>query len=309
MKKKHEKRVLVIDDNKVIRQITKTLLNKNGYEVQVADNGLEGIKLAESFNPHVVLLDVMMPVMDGYEVCSKLKKSIDTTDIPVIMLTAKTESVDKLKGFEMGAADYITKPFDRAELLARVSTHARMKSMWDELQHKNILLEKLSINDELTRIYNYRYFTKKLKDDVKLAKRYKMELCCAILDIDFFKKVNDTYGHLAGDLVLKSVAQIITANIRDTDILARYGGEEFAIIMPQTFLINSMDVLKRIKDAVQSNIFTYDSSLIRITVSIGVASLTTHQPESKEELVRFADKALYKAKDSGRNRVLAYGPA
>ena len=177
-------------------------------------------------------------------------------------------------------------------------------SVFDE--QKNKLLEKLSIKDELTGLYNYRYFREHVSSEFQRAVRYRMELCCAILDIDFFKKVNDTYGHQAGDATLKNVAKILMGSIRKTDTVARYGGEEFVFLFAHTSFENAILLSERIREAIQASAFHYDSFTIKVTASIGVASVLDNNPQTVEDLIRFADNALYKAKNSGRNRVIAY---
>jgi diguanylate cyclase (GGDEF)-like protein len=296
-------KVLIIDDNKLIRQLATTLLSKKNYNVLTAENGEQGIELAQSFKPEVILLDVMMPEVDGYEVCKRLKSNDKTKNIPIIMVTSMTESIDKIKGLELGAADYVTKPFDHGELQARVATQAKMKNLWDELQEKNLILEELSKKDGLTDLYNHRHFHERISEEFKRAKRYKLPLCCVLIDLDHFKNVNDTYGHQAGDKILKSLAEIVVGNIREVDIAARYGGEEFALILPHIALKHAVIMANRIRTNVESEIFRFNDININITISMGVAGMLDNKASSYNELIRFADEALYAAKANGRNRV------
>ncbi len=300
------KKVLVIDDNEVIRKLTSTQLSKKNYLVKTAENGQAGIDIARCFQPHVILLDVMMPELDGYAVCEKLKASDETMDIPIIMLTGKTESVDKIKGLEKGASDYVTKPFDHGELLARVATHVKIKIMWDDLQEKNRMLHELSRRDELTGLHNYRHFMERISYEFNRSNRYNLPLCCVILDLDYFKKVNDSYGHQAGDFVLREVAKITRESIREIDLAARYGGEEFALILPHTKLENALCLCERIRMNVESRTFNFNNYKIKNTVSLGVVSRRDNNPESYSEMIKFADEALYSAKENGRNRVSKY---
>jgi diguanylate cyclase (GGDEF)-like protein len=299
-------KVLIIDDNKLIRQLATTLLSKKNYNVLTAENGEQGIELAQSFKPEVILLDVMMPEVDGYEVCKRLKSNDKTKNIPIIMVTSMTESIDKIKGLELGAADYVTKPFDHGELQARVATQAKMKNLWDELQEKNLILEELSKKDGLTDLYNHRHFHERISEEFKRAKRYKLPLCCVLIDLDHFKNVNDTYGHQAGDNILKSLAEIVVGNIREVDIAARYGGEEFALILPHIALKDAVIMANRIRTNVESEIFRFNDININITISMGVAGMLDNKASSYNELIRFADEALYAAKANGRNRVETY---
>ena len=299
-------KVLVIDDNAVIIRLASLLLAKKGHCVETATNGPQGIAVAKSFKPHVILLDVMMPEIDGYEVCRCLKADADTKDIPIIILTSRAEIVDKVKGLELGAADYVQKPFDHEELQARVTTQVKMKILWDELQEKNKLLEELVKKDGLTNLYNHRYFHDRMVEEFNRCKRYGLSVSCVFMDIDFFKKINDTYGHQAGDEILKKLAEIILANIRDVDIAARYGGEEFALILPHTSIANAAKFSERVRSSVDETDFRFDGNSIKVTVSLGIASFPAHHPNTHTDIIRFADEALYAAKTAGRNRVELY---
>lgn len=300
-----QNKVLIIDDNEVIRKLAATLLSKRNYEVVTADNGLKGFDMAVSLSPppQVILLDVMMPEIDGFEVCRRLKENAATKDIPIIMVTSKADSIEKIKGLEIGAADYVTKPFNHGELLARVATQAKMKNLWDELQQKNRILEELVKKDGLTNLYNHRFFQERMVEEFHRSRRHKTPLSCALLDIDFFKKINDTYGHQAGDLILKSLADIVLKNLRNYDLAARYGGEEFAVILPHTEIENTKTVCERIRICAQETLFSFNRQDIRITVSIGAAEVDQCEAETASQLINFADKCLYKAKSGGRNRV------
>jgi two-component system, cell cycle response regulator len=299
-------RVLVIDDNAVIKRLATMLLVKKGHSVETASSGSEGIVCAKSFKPHVILLDVMMPEIDGYEVCRCLKAEAETKDIPIIMVTSRAEIVDKVKGLELGAADYVQKPYDHEELQARVATQIKMKTLWDELQEKNKLLEELVKKDGLTNLYNHRYFHDRIVEEFSRSKRYGLALSCVLVDIDFFKKINDTYGHQAGDEILKKLAGIILASIRDVDVAARYGGEEFAIILPHTTLENAATYSERLRRSVDEADFQFEGNSIKVTVSLGVASLPENRPQTHTDIIRFADDALYAAKNAGRNRIEQY---
>jgi len=296
--------ILVVDDNKVIRQLATTLLTKKNHTVITAENGAQAIEMASAHCPLVILLDVVMPDFDGYEVCKRLKSDVRTKDIPIIMVTGKTESVDKIRGFDLGAADYVTKPFDHGELLARVATQLKMKLLWDELQQKNQQLEENVKRDGLTNLYNNRYFHECIKEEFSRAVRYKIPLSCSILDIDHFKKVNDTYGHLAGDEILRMVAQLILNSTRDVDFAARYGGEEFALLLPHTEILKARIVCERIRKNIASETFTWEGTEIKITVSLGLSGIPDDTPRTPDDLIKAADQCLYAAKADGRNRVM-----
>lgn len=301
--------VLVIDDNEVIRKLATTLLTKKHYIVETAKDGAEGIVTAKNIQPQVILLDVMMPGMDGYEVCRLLKQDPATTAIPVIMLTSKTETLDRIKGLEIGAADYIMKPFDQGELLARIATQVKLKNLYDELQEKNRMLEELSKKDGLTNLFNRRYFQERVTEEFSRARRYDFPMSFIIFDIDHFKDINDTHGHPAGDEVLRHIAKMLTSNIRDVDIPARYGGEEFTLILPHTKLCNAVAVAERLRRQIESHPVEFHDKSIPVTISLGVAGIPDNNPKSCNELIQFADEALYKAKQSGRNRTIPYAVA
>ena len=276
---------------------------------------MEALTQVERYCPALILLDVMMPKMDGFEACKLLKSSVKTRYIPIIMVTALNEIEDKIKGIEAGADDFITKPFNKLELLARVKSLLRIKSLHDQLQEKIKQLEdakeklrELAVTDGLTGLFNYRYFKEYLELELKRAKRHRSDISLIMLDIDYFKIYNDTNGHLAGDEVLKSLAKLYTSNLRSIDIAARYGGEEFAFVLPETNKGAANFVAEKIRKLVENEIFEFEEKQPqkKITVSIGVASFPQNG-ESFEELVQSADKRLYIAKSAGRNKVVCEG--
>jgi two-component system cell cycle response regulator len=299
-------RILIIDDSRVIMHVAQNFLNRIGHEVLSAQDGLEGLRLAQSQVPDLVLLDLVLPQMDGYEVCQKLKQEEQTRHIPVIMLTSKSEPGDKVRGLESGAVDYVTKPFDEAELLARVNIHLRIKELYEALQEKNRQLQELANRDGLTGLYNHRYFYEQLAQDFLRAKRYHEPLSCLLFDIDFFKRCNDTYGHKIGDCVLQTVAGLIQRSIRDSDIAARYGGEEFAVILYHTPVGGAVQAAERIRLAVKDGRFSKENDAFQITISAGVASYPHSQIIDPSTLIEHADQALYTAKQQGRDRVVVY---
>ncbi len=306
MSVKTKNTILIIDDDALIQKMAATLLEKKLYKVILASDGKSGIAAARKKKPDVILLDVMMPEVDGYEVLRQLKSNGRTKDIPVIMVSGKRETVDKVKGLESGTSDYITKPFDFGELTARVETQLKLKKFWDELQEKNKILEKLARKDGLTNLLNHKYFQKKLIDEYRRAQRYHLPLSCVMIDIDYFKKVNDDYGHQAGDKILKSVAEAISGNTRNVDVASRYGGEEFALLLPHTEQDSAVISLERIRKLIENTKFIYKNKIIKITISIGIADFFKSQPKDPGEFVSFADQALYRAKNNGRNQTRMY---
>ncbi|MFX0140635.1 MAG: diguanylate cyclase [Candidatus Hodarchaeota archaeon] len=305
-------KVLVVDDVPLNRKLQQAYLDAVGYKVILAQDGIEALKRAEEESPDLILLDVMMPKMNGFQVCRKLKNSDITRFIPVIMVTALNEIEDKIKGIEAGADDFICKPFNKLELLARVKSLLRIKHLHDELGRKIKELEstqkklyQLAITDGLTGLYNYRYFNEQLVQELTRAQRHNLFVSVAMLDIDYFKNFNDTHGHPAGDKVLKAIAKLLRSNIRKIDVAARYGGEEFALILIETNKNSAAIVASKIKKLVEEYPFSNQETQPngKLTISMGIASFP-EDAQDPDKLVTLADKRLYKAKAQGRNRVV-----
>jgi two-component system cell cycle response regulator len=296
-------KILIVDDSKLIAHVAKTILVNRGHEVILAQDGQAGLEAAKSSQPDIILLDLIMPVMDGYEVCGHLQADKNTKEIPIIMVTSKAETADKVKGLQMGALDYVTKPFDEAELVARVNIHLRLRELYQAVQEQNKLLQEMANRDGLTGLYNHRYFHEQLSQDFLRAKRYHEDLSCVLLDIDYFKKFNDTYGHQTGDVVLKALAYVIERSIRDSDLAARYGGEEFALVLYHTNKSAAYEVAERLRQMVESHEVQHNDNLLRVTISAGIATFPHERVHDSKELIEYADQALYKAKENGRNRV------
>jgi diguanylate cyclase (GGDEF)-like protein len=301
--------ILLVEDNKGQSSVITDFLEKNGYEVVLAEDGMSAIKAAKTEHPDIILLDRILPDIEGSDVCRWLKLDQGTRGIPVIMLTAKDSVSDKVVGLEAGADDYLPKPFDENELNARIYAQLRTKSQQDELKQKNQQLEDmltrvetLAISDSLTGLFNRRRFEFVLSNEFKRAIRYKSPLSCLMIDIDHFKKVNDALGHQAGDALLREIAQIIQRCIRDVDTIARWGGEEFVVLGPNTSTENAKLAAARILNAVSQQVFA-DFKGIKITVSIGIAGLPNPALDTPEKLINAADIALYEAKKNGRNRM------
>ena len=299
-------KILVIDDSRLIAHVAKSILTKCGHEVILAQDGLAGLKTAGSEQPDLILLDLIMPVLDGYEVCRRLKEEPNTEVIPIIMLTSKAEPADKVKGLRMGALDYVAKPFDEGELVARVNTQLRLKELYEALEEKNRQLQELANRDGLTRLYNHRYFHEQLEKDFLRAKRYHEFLSCVLLDIDYFKKFNDTYGHQLGDIILRNIGGLIIDSIRDGDLGARYGGEEFGLILLHADGPRALQVAERFRRAVEKHEVYENAETLRVTVSAGVATFPHERIHDSKELVKCADMALYRAKENGRNCVESF---
>ncbi len=301
--------ILLVEDNKGQADLIASYLTKNGYEVVTVEDGISAFKIAKTSSFDLILLDRVLPDMDGSEVCRWLKLDQRTRDIPVIMLTVKDAMADKVTGLEAGADDYLPKPFDEAELNARIFARLRAKIQQDDLKKKNVQLEdmltrveSLAIMDPLTGLYNRRRFESLLGNEFKRSTRYQSPLSCMLIDIDHFKAVNDTFGHQIGDVVLKEVANLIQSTLREVDTAARWGGEEFIVLSPNTSQENALKASARILKAVEGHGFSGIGDR-RITVSIGVAGIPHPEISTQERLVHAADLALYEAKKKGRNRV------
>ena len=305
-------KILVVDDIQLNRKLQKTYLEAAGYEVVLAEDGIQALKKVEDESPDLILLDIMMPKMNGFQVCRRIKNEERLRFIPVIMVTALNEIEDKIKGIDAGADDFICKPFNKLELLARVKSLLRIKHLHDALEFKIKELEavqetlrQLAVTDGLTELYNYRFFKEQLNQEVARAERHELNVSIAMIDIDYFKHYNDTHGHPAGDIVLKKIAQLLHDNIRRIDVAARYGGEEFALILVESDKQAASFVANKIKNLIEQHQFNFEETQPngKLTISMGVATFP-QDGTTPEDLVELADKRLYCAKKDGRNRVV-----
>lgn len=306
-------KVLLIEDNKVQARAGIRDLEGAGYDVQWAEDGKSAIKASASGVFDIILLDIILPDMHGNQICQWLKQNEATRLTPIIMLTSQDSINDRVTGLEAGADDYIQKPYDIHELDARIRACLRTKALQDELSAKNKELEKLlneverlAITDHLTGLYNRRHFNSMLQREYNATERYTRPLACFIIDIDHFKSINDTYGHQAGDLVLKGVAKTLEGTLRKVDMLARWGGEEFVVLLPQTGLKAAKLAARRILDAVSSTQYP-DIEDRKVTVSLGLCCLPHPAIKTAEGLISAVDQAMYIAKENGRNRFEVFG--
>lgn len=306
-------RLLLIEDSDVQGSTVKRTLETLGYSVSWARSGIEGLKLARTERPDLVILDVVMADVDGFAVCRWLKMTTDTRDIPVIMLTVRGEVNDRVEGLNVGANDYLPKPFADAELEARILAALRVRAAQSELRERNQQLEAmihrveaLAITDPLTGLFNRRRFADVLRREFAVTKRYRNTLSCLMLDIDHFKLINDRHGHDFGDLVLKEVSTTLLHNIREVDLACRYGGEEFAILLPHTPKENAAIVAERIANCVRQLQPISGDETLKVSLSIGISSTKDITSSDADELVRAADIALYEAKRLGRDRIAIF---
>lgn len=308
--------VLVIDDSPTNLAVLYDYLNSMGAEVLVKKDGESGIEIAIRKQPDIIILDVLMPNIDGYETCRRLKLESTTKAIPVIFASALVETADKLKGFEMGGVDYITKPFQLEEVLARIEVHLSIIILQQQLQLANQALEianqklyKQTVLDGLTQISNRRHFDDYLAQEWQRAVREKQSIALLICDIDFFKQYNDTYGHQGGDDCLKQIAQVMD-NVpkRPMDLVARYGGEEFGVILPNTNITGAIKIGEQICQVVRDLKIEHKKSSAAdyVTLSLGINCIIPTIENDITEFIEMADKALYQAKNQGRNRVCVF---
>jgi two-component system cell cycle response regulator len=294
--------VLIIDDSLVVRAVVRSRLEEEGYRVAEAEDGETGLEQCRRAPPDVILLDVEMPGLTGHEVLARFKADAAVSDIPVVFLTARTSMDDILTGLRGGAHDYLKKPFEPAELVARVGAAAHVKKLQDRLLERNQELERVSRTDMLTGLYNRRHLEDELARYHRTARRSGTELGLILLDIDHFKHVNDTYGHAAGDQVLCEFARRLGDQLRVGDLAGRWGGEEFLVLLPDTGMTGTRQVAERICTTTAATPMSSLGQPIPVTVSGGCA---IGPGSSADLLVSIADTQMYQAKRSGRNRIVA----
>jgi diguanylate cyclase (GGDEF)-like protein len=300
-------RILVVDDNTDNAEIISTRLRYRGYSILEAGTGQGALDSVQEHTPDLVLLDIMLPDIDGFEVSRRIKGDDSLPFIPIILVTARDSTEDKVMGFEAGADDYLTKPINFSELEARVRSMLRIKKLQDELEEKNRELQRLSVSDGLTGLYNHRHIHGLLRDEFERSGRTGASLTVAMFDLDLFKSINDSWGHPAGDRVLVQLAGILRVSARDVDRLGRYGGEEFIAILPSTDAVGGSVFVERVRQAVENHKFDIGSDeSIRMTISAGVATYPHQSIGDAEALIHEADRALYAAKAAGRNRTIRF---
>lgn len=327
--------ILLVDDRPENLVALEALLEWPGVKTISAASGNMALQRLLEFDFALVLMDVQMPDMDGFETASLMRSVERSRHIPIIFVTAvNTEEAHVFRGYEAGAVDYIFKPLDPEILIAKVRVFLELdrqrRALFEKtleleaktrelsriideqerykqlIEEKNVALRELSIRDGLTGIYNHRHFQELLEREVLLAKRHNTSLCCLMMDLDHFKKVNDSHGHQFGDFVLREFAGLLKHEIRASDILARYGGEEFALLLPNIDLESARMVAEKIRSKVESHLFIVGDNSRQVTVTIGICCRCPHHHELGQDLLRYADKALYQAKESGRNMVMIH---
>ncbi|MDR2542595.1 MAG: diguanylate cyclase [Treponema sp.] len=291
--------LLIVDDDRLSVQILTHILGPD-YEIYTATDGLSAVEKAKEYKPDLILLDIIMPIMDGYETLLELKNSEETCKIPVILITSLDDCENEVKGLSLEAADYITKPFSDKIVKLRVKNQIQIINQLRTIEH-------LSMIDQLTNLPNRRSFDNRLRIEWQHAIREKTPISILIMDLDKFKYLNDTYGHQCGDFVLQEVAKIFFNSLRRSgDFTARWGGEEFVVLLPNTPLSGAVDFAEMIRSSVENSSIKYlDDYILNITISIGINSLIPDQCNSIDDFISLADKGLYLAKQAGRNRVFS----
>lgn len=290
--------VLIVEDNPSNSRLCEKLLNKKGFATVICSNAEKAIEYINIESPDLILLDIIMPGIDGYSFCSFIKNNIKIKDTPIIFLSAMDDEKSIIKGFECGGVDFITKPFRRQELIARVKTHVELKKAKEKLL-------RMATTDELTCIANRRHFMERLHEEYERTKRNESEFTLLMIDIDYFKSINDTYGHQAGDIVLKIISESMKHNLRLSDVIGRIGGEEFAVILPDTGPREGQLIAERLRKKIENLGISYNNSVINITISLGV-SPSFPDDTGIDSILQRSDAALYKAKDFGRNHTCLY---
>ncbi len=278
------------------------ILKHVGLNVSVAPNGTIALKIINEDKPDLILLDIMMPDISGYDVCRKLKENDDTKDIPVIFITAMAQTEDLIEGFEVGGTDYVVKPFEEKEVLARIGSQLSLRKIAYEKEELIRKLDSLSRIDPLTKLSNRRDILENLEYEQAKYERFGKDFSIILGDIDFFKKINDQFGHDAGDCVLKVIADILKSSIRKIDHVARWGGEEFLALLTETNLSGAARVAEKIKITIEKHKYEFDKNPAQVTMSFGVACHAGKNGKT-DGLIKTADKLLYKAKENGRNQV------
>lgn len=320
--------ILLVDDTPNNLRLLSNMLSRQGYEVRSVINGQMALMGVRAEPPDLILLDINMPQMNGYEVCQQLKGDAQTADIPIIFISALDDVIDKVRAFTIGGVDYITKPFQLEEVLARVENQLTLrrlqrllKTQNEQLQREieehqraemalqvaNEKLQHLAITDELTQVVNRRFFYQYLQEQWETLADAKQPLSLILCDVDHFKNFNDTYGHLAGDECLRQIAQAIRLTLkRGPDLVGRYGGEEFILLLPYTDAAGAFEVATAVLSAIQGLKIKheYTSETGYVTVSLGVSTVIPDRAENPENLIKVADTALYAAKAQGRNCVM-----
>jgi diguanylate cyclase (GGDEF)-like protein len=291
--------ILVVEDSPATAKLLELKLKEEGYNVVMSANAMDAMDKLYDFSPDLILSDIMMPEINGFELLQKIRSETMRGDIPFIFISSKNSTEDKLRGFELGGDDYLTKPFHADELIARIRVNIKRSER----------LKKESATDFLTSVFNRRAMESRLSIELQRSQRFGRVFTVAMVDIDHFKAFNDANGHLVGDEALRAVARKIQAQLRDIDVVARFGGEEFFIIMPETEKKKALLAMERVRGSIASTRLPgANGNDLSVSVSVGIAEFP-YDGIDAEALIKAADMAMYQSKADGRNRVTVYGIA
>jgi diguanylate cyclase (GGDEF)-like protein len=296
-------KVLVADDSPIYRKLVEQSLSEENYVVLFATNGRQALDLFAEHQPAIVITDWTMPDITGIELCERIRRDFRQFYAYVILLTANTNKEEVIQGLAAGADDYLTKPFHAGELQARVRVGRRLVDLHREIQAKNRQLEEMALTDPLTGLPNRRAIDLWATRQLSAAARHGFPIWVTVADLDHFKKINDTYGHDAGDAVLKSFAEILRTNTRSSNMCGRLGGEEFLVVITHVEKENSIIAIERIRKQLEAQKFVFDGKTYNATASFGIAGLNGTACSDLNQLITRADAALYSAKHKGRNRI------
>jgi two-component system, cell cycle response regulator len=299
--------IVLAEDDRLTREHTSGVLRSRGFVVETFEDGQLVIERVARGGVDLVLLDVLMPKMSGLEACRVLKGMQRDSFLPVVLLTVKADTASRVEGLKIGADDYVCKPFEEQELLARIDAMLRIKKLHDHVNHVRSRLEQLSLHDDLTGLFNYRYLHSRLNEEFKRAERYHEPLSCMVIDIDSLQQHNESMGREHGDGVIKHIADSLRRTVREIDVVARFGGDEFLVALPSTHFAGSVTVAERLwREVSRPSPSAVGERKKRPTISIGVALYPSRDVRTKDALLRGADTALRQAKRDGGNRICVF---
>ncbi|MFH1453693.1 MAG: diguanylate cyclase [Armatimonadota bacterium] len=296
-------KILIADEQVKSVEFLKEHLQAYGYRITGVTSGKELQDICKKEKFDLLILSLTLKDVDSLNICREIKKSPQTSDLPVLFITSHRETEEKLRALESGADDFVTKPFNLEELNARIRSILRSKISKDVLKQRTRILEDSALRDELTGLYNRRYIIERMYEEISRSKRFSHIVSCVIFDIDQFKSLNDTYGVECANNILTQTALVIKENVRAEDIVGRFGGEEFVIVLPQTDLEGALTVAEKLRETIGNKNIDIKGASLNVTVSMGVSSTEVGEDE---DLLYYADLALDKAKKSGRNKVIAW---
>jgi len=300
--------ILIAEDDPSILELVRVILETKGYEISWAKDGEETLRMAKEMKPDLILLDVLMPKLNGYEVAHLLKENLDLKDISIIFLTARNEVDDKVAGLRMGGHDYITKPFDIYELMARIEAALRIKNIPGPLHRNDRRIAELSLADPLTGVYNQTYLRERFVEEIERARLHCYPIACILLEIDHFKVINEKYGRIQGEQVLQRLAILLKKSNRMVDMIGRFSTDQFIIQLPQTDLGGAKIVAERFGTHVSRVRLVSTDPKYQVTLSMGVSAFSGARIGSAEELIKQVKDALMEAKGQGGNRLVFMPP-